>query len=278
MPRGDRLLPTTPECDEQVSPRRRPPPSAVYDTPQGNDVQPLSGELIGSVSYRMSVVIPVFNEAGTLGEVITRLERLQGAVEIVVVNDGSDDGTASILEAAKRTRPLVVLHHATNCGKGAALRTGFAAARGRVVVVQDADLEYDPLEIERLVSPIERGEADVVYGSRFLHNGRQANGPVHRLANWCLTTLSNLTTGLRLTDMETCQKAFRREVLAGLVLHENGFAIEPEITAQVARTGCRIQEIPVSYTGRSKAAGKKIGLRDGLWTIVCIVRCSLCIW
>lgn len=127
MPRGDRLLPTTPECDEQVSSRRRPP-SGLYDTLRGNDVQPLSGELIGAVSYRMSVVIPVFNEAGTLGEVITRLERLQGAVEIVVVNDGSDDGTAGILEAAERTRPLVVLHHATNCGKGAALRTGFAAA------------------------------------------------------------------------------------------------------------------------------------------------------
>jgi len=235
-------------------------------------VQPLSGELIGAVSYRMSVVIPVFNEAGTLGEVITRLERLQGAVEIVVVNDGSDDGTASILEAAERTRPLVVLHHATNCGKGAALRTGFAAARGRVVVVQDADLEYDPLEIERLVSPIERGEADVVYGSRFLHNGRQANGPVHRLANWCLTTLSNLTTGLRLTDMETCQKAFRREVLSGLVLRENGFAIEPEITAQVARRGWRVVELPVSYAGRNKASGKKITVSDGLRAVATILR------
>jgi len=235
-------------------------------------VQPISGEQSGGIFYRISVVIPAFNEAATLGEVIARLERLPGAVEIVIVNDGSSDGTAKILETARHTRPLVVLHHPTNCGKGAALRTGFAAARGRVIVVQDADLEYDPLEIERLVSPIERGAADVVYGSRFLHNSRQANGPVHRFSNWCLTALSNLTTGLRLTDMETCQKAFRREVLAGLELRENGFAIEPEITAQVARGGWRVVEIPVFYAGRTKASGKKITVVDGLRAVATILR------
>jgi predicted esterase len=222
--------------------------------------------------FRLSVVIPAFDEEATLPEVLARLQRLRGPVEIIVVNDGSRDGTAAWLADAERSMKLVVLHNETNCGKGASLRRGFAAATGPVVVIQDADLEYDPLEIERLVAPIEAGEADVVYGSRFQGGWSQANGPIHWAANRLLTTLSNWATGLRLSDMETCQKAFRRDVLHSMELQENGFAIEPEITAAVARAGWRVQEVPIRYAGRDKAGGKKIGFKDGLYAIACILK------
>jgi len=157
-----------------------------------------------------------------------------------------------------------------NRGKGAAVRAGIARATSRVVVLHDADLESDPASLLGLVEPIERGLADTVYGSRFLGAAGQATGPIRRIANWLLTRLSNRFTGLRLTDMETGQKTFRRELIQGLVLTEERFGIEPEITAKLARAGCRILEIPVRYTGRSRAAGKNIGVRDGLWTIACI--------
>ena len=226
----------------------------------------------GRDGVRLSVVIPAFDEEATLPEVLARLQRLRGPVEIIVVNDGSRDGTAALLADAERGMQVVVLHNGTNRGKGASLRRGFAVATGPVVVIQDADLEYDPLEIERLVAPIEAGEADVVYGSRFQGGWSQANGPIHWAANRLLTTLSNWMTGLRLSDMETCQKAFRRAVLDGMQLHENGFAIEPEITAAVAKAGWRVREIPVRYAGRDKADGKKIGFKDGLYAIACILK------
>jgi glycosyltransferase involved in cell wall biosynthesis len=159
-------------------------------------------------------------------------------------------------------------------GKRLSLNAGIARATAPIVVFQDADLEYAPAALEVLLGPIERGEADAVYGSRFLCSRSQATGPLHRAGNWLLTWLSNRFTGLRLTDMETGQKAFRREVIQALDLVEERFGIEPEITAKLARAGCRIVEVPVDYTGRSRAAGKKIGLRDALWAIVCIIRYS----
>lgn len=227
-----------------------------------------------TVAWRYSVVIPAFNEAASLARVVEKVAALPGPVEVIVVDDGSTDGTAGEIARVQRCLPIVSLRLAGNRGKGAAVRAGIARATAPVVVLHDADLEYDPASLLALVEPIERGLADAVYGSRFLGAVGQATGPIHRCANWLLTWLSNRFTGLRLTDMETGQKAFRRHLIQGVELVEERFGIEPEITAKLARARCRILEIPVSYAGRSKAAGKKIGVRDGLWTLVCIVRYS----
>lgn len=227
-----------------------------------------------TTAWRMSVVIPVFDEAASLPRVLAAVAALPGPVETIVVDDGSTDATPRIVAEAARERGIVSIRFDRNRGKGAAVRAGIARATAPVVVLQDGDLEYDPAHLPRLVEPIERGEADAVYGSRFLGRGRQATGPVHRAANWLLTWLSNRFTGLRLTDMETGQKAFRREAIATLSLVEDRYGIEPEITAKLARQGFRIVEVPVSYRGRSHAAGKKIGFRDGLRALQCIVRYS----
>jgi len=227
-----------------------------------------------TTAWRYTVVIPAFNEAGSLASVVASASALPGPVEVIVIDDGSTDDTPAVLERAAGELPIVVHRFPGNRGKGAALRAGIARASAPIVVFQDADLEYAPAALEVLVEPIERGEADAVYGSRFLGSRSQATGPLHRAGNWLLTWLSNRFTGLRLTDMETGQKAFRREVIQALDLVEDRFGIEPEITAKLARAGCRIVEVPVGYTGRSRAAGKKIGLRDALWAIVCIVRYS----
>jgi glycosyltransferase involved in cell wall biosynthesis len=222
----------------------------------------------------LSVVIPCYNECTTVEEVVDRVLASPWVAEIVVVDDGSTDGTAEVLAKLDDPR-LRVLVHARNAGKGAALRTGFAAASAEYVIVQDADLEYDPTEFGTILEPLEAGLADVVFGSRFL-SGRPHRVLYywHSLGNRLLTQLSNMFTDLNLTDMESCYKAFRREVLDTITIEENRFGIEPEITAKVAQGRWRIYEVGISYSGRTYAEGKKIGWRDGMRALLCIVRYS----
>ena len=224
---------------------------------------------------KLSVVIPVYNEAATIRALIDRVRAVPLPIEkeIVVVDDCSTDGTAAVLAPLTIEPNTNVLFHRVNQGKGAALRTGFAAATGDVVIIQDADLEYDPTEYPKLLQPILDGRADVVYGSRF------AGGECHRvlyfwhsLGNRFLTLLSNAFTNLNLTDMETCYKVFRREVIESIRIEENRFGFEPEITAKVAEGRYRVYEVGISYSGRTYEEGKKIGWRDGLRAIWCIVK------
>ena len=225
---------------------------------------------------KLSIVIPVYNEAATIAHIVELVRAVDVGLEkeILLVDDCSRDGTREILTTMAEARAdLRVIFHETNQGKGAALRSGFSAATGDIVLIQDADLEYDPNEYPRLLKPILDGRADVVYGSRFLGGG--AHRVVyywHYLGNKLLTTLSNMTTNLNLTDMEVCYKVFRREVIQGLVLKENRFGFEVEITAKVARRKCRIYEVPISYYGRDYSEGKKIGWRDGISAIRCIFK------
>jgi glycosyltransferase involved in cell wall biosynthesis len=224
-------------------------------------------------TLRLSVVIPVYNEAATIASLIDRVRAVAIPKEIIVVDDCSSDGTADVLRALPPAPDLTLHFHPKNRGKGAALRTGFQAATGDVVVVQDADLEYDPQEYHKLLAPIADGRADVVYGSRF------AGGECHRvlyfwhsLGNKALTLLSNAFTNLNLTDMETCYKMFRREIIQSIELEEDRFGFEPEVTAKLARRRCRIYEVGISYSGRTYEEGKKIGWRDGFRAIWCIVK------
>lgn len=188
-----------------------------------------------------------------------------------MVEDCSKDGTRKVLE--EQVKPLVskVIYHKQNGGKGAALRTGFQAATGDVVIIQDADLEYDPMEYPKVVNPIFNGEAKVVYGSRFLHQKRKGY-MMNRMANWVLTSFSNLFTHEKLTDMETCYKAFEREIIQSINIVENRFGFEPEITAKISKKGIKIKEVPISYYPRTNEEGKKIGFRDGLRALYVIWR------
>ena len=220
----------------------------------------------------VSVVIPVYNERDTVVEVVRRVQALGIHEEIIIVDDFSVDGTREILLELDREDDIRVLLHGYNRGKGAALRTGFEQAHGDVVLIQDADLEYNPNDLPRLLEPIERCEADVVYGSRFLENAEQDPSRLHRLGNWMLTAASNLTTGQRRTDMETCYKLFRREVLEQIDVEQNRFGFEPEITAKVSRLGYRILELPIGYSCRGYDEGKKIGLRDAANALWCIAK------
>lgn len=233
----------------------------------------------------LSVVIPVYNEINTLDEVLRRIRATPIRKQIILVDDYSTDGTRQRLQQLARTDPdLTIEFHQENQGKGAALRTGFALVTGQIVIVQDADLEYDPAQYLQLIQPIIEGQADVVYGSRFIGETHRVLFFWHSLANKFLTLLSNAFTNLNLTDMEVCYKVFRREVIQGIRLKSNRFGFEPEVTAKVARfqvppidgrpsRKCRIHEMPVSYNGRDYSEGKKIRpLRDGTQALYCILR------
>jgi len=231
-------------------------------------------------SFRtLSIVIPVYNEEHTVAELVDTVRRVETGLikEIILVNDCSKDGTGAVLDQlAKQDPSLVVLHHPVNRGKGAALRTGFAKATGDIVLIQDADLEYDPQEYPKLLAPLLEGHADVVFGSRFLGGGaHRVLFFWHMVGNKFLTLLSNMMTNLNLTDMEVCYKVFKREILQSIPLKEDRFGFEVEITAKVARKRCRIYEVPISYHGRTYEDGKKIGWKDGVRAIWCILRYRL---
>jgi glycosyltransferase involved in cell wall biosynthesis len=224
-----------------------------------------------------SVVIPVFNERKTLETLLERVAAAPFKKELVVVDDGSTDGSRELLNSlVERARlPLRVFLQDRNRGKGAAIRRGFAEAQGDIVIVQDADLEYDPNDIPKVIQPIVDGLADVVFGSRFAGTPRRVLYYWHTVVNRGLTILSNMTSGLNLTDMETCYKAFRREVLTSFTLEEDRFGIEPELTAKVARGGFRVYEVPISYHGRTYEEGKKIGWKDGVRALYAIGKYGL---
>jgi glycosyltransferase involved in cell wall biosynthesis len=225
----------------------------------------------------LSVIMPIYNEAKTVEEVIRKVLEQPEVAELITVNDASSDGTGEVLKKLALEFPKMrVFEHEVNQGKGAALRTGISHATAPYVIIQDADMEYDPEEFPILLKPILNGKADVVFGSRFI--GGEAHRVLyfwHSIGNRFLTLLSNMFTNLNLTDMETCYKVFRREIIQAIRIEENRFGFEPEITAKVARKNVRIYEVAISYSGRTYAEGKKIGWKDGLSAIRCILKYSV---
>jgi glycosyltransferase involved in cell wall biosynthesis len=223
---------------------------------------------------KLSVVMPVYNERSTLSQVVERVLSVRLEVELLCVDDGSSDGSRELLQILEKRWPQVrVFLQPRNMGKGAALRRGIREATGDYVIIQDADLEYDPQDYPRLLEPLEAGQADVVYGSRFL-GGRPHRVLYfwHSVGNWFLTLLSNMLTNLNMTDMETCYKVFRREVIQAIQLEEDRFGFEPEITVKIAKRNLRIYEVGITYWGRTYAEGKKIGWKDGFRALWCLVK------
>ena len=224
---------------------------------------------------KLSVVIPVYNERDTILKVVEKVRAVPIDKEIIIVDDGSTDGTQEVLRSLEGEAGLRVFYHKKNQGKGKALRTGFEVCQGEIVLIQDADLEYFPEEYPELIEPIEKGWADVVYGSRFLGKKHRVLYFHHYLANRFLTFISNLFTNLNLTDMETCYKVFKREVIQAINLKQDRFGFEPEVTVKMAKKRVRVFEVPVSYNGRTYLEGKKIRWKDGLVTLWCLFRYSL---
>ncbi len=233
-----------------------------------------------SARKKLSVVIPVYNEEATLQKIVEAVLAVDlGDIEkeLIIVNDCSSDNTGDILdEIADVSSGISAFHHEKNLGKGAALRTGFEYCTGDWIIIQDADLEYNPEDYRLLLAPILEGNADVVYGSRFISNHpRRVLYFWHSVGNKFLTLLSNIFTNINLSDMETCYKLFSRDILSKINVEENRFGFEPEITAKIAKTKCRIYEVGISYYGRTYEEGKKIGWKDGVWALWCIIKYNL---
>ncbi len=222
---------------------------------------------------KISIIMPVYNEAATIKEIVSRVQQTDLDKEVIIVDDHSTDATSAHLkEISARYENIRVLSHDRNRGKGAALRTGFAHASGDIIIIQDADLEYNPQEYGYLLSPILDGRADVVYGSRFLGGPHRVLFFWHYVGNKFLTLLADAFSNLNLTDMETCYKVFRKDVLNGITIKSNRFGFEPEFTMKVAKKGFRVYEVPISYSGRTYEEGKKIGWKDGVKAILAILR------
>ena len=223
---------------------------------------------------KLSIVIPVYNEKDTIDEIVKRVQNVEFEKEIIIVDDCSNDGTIYKIDKISGDN-IKKLYHEKNRGKGAALRTGFQHATGDIVIIQDADLEYNPNEYSNLIEPIVEGKADAVYGSRFLGGPHRVSFFWHYVGNKILTTLSNIMTNLILTDMETCYKVFKTEIIKDINIRSNRFGFEPEITAKLAKRKCIVYEMPISYSGRDYDEGKKIGWKDGIVAMYCIVRFRL---